>query len=598
MIKKHKLYKSGKLLVTGIVLTAGIMVATGATTVHADTITNAKNTAIIDKGTTNSDVLVTDSSAPKGTTTQESLIADNDSNVSESKATDQVSTMPDQTLSVPTNQANTTPDNVSSSAPANQVTTSIDQNSGVSVNQATTATDNKSSNVSVDQTNTTSDRSVNTPTNQVAPAAAKDSNVITKKGWVNENGVKRYYVNNQLVVGQKKIDNYWYNFDKQGNYSVGLTNLSTKTVLYDNQGHMNYGYHWFNRGLMYFDTIDGHAVTGKRYYGNNKLEYYGSDFKQVRNNYVRTNAKTIYFFGANGDAVTGQRYYDNHKMEFYGNDHNQIRNNYVRTNASTIYFFGANGDAVKGERYYANSKMEFYGNDYNQVRNNYVRTGNTFYFMGQYGDAIKGFRTYGKRSNQVEYYGTNFKQLRNMSITVNSRKYSFGSNGDLIVANKPTYFSQLDSRWSSHKFNDYTMGQAGCVPTSIAMVLNGSYGMAVNPDNVRNVMNKISISSFGATGRDLVNTVKYYGRQVEQLSTATRTTQLLQQGVPVIFYVNVGGGMTHAITTFGYSNGATQVYDPFNREYYNGWYNINYISSKLSQDSADWNAGRPVFGIM
>ena len=165
-------------------------------------------------------------------------------------------------------------------------------------------------------------------------------------------------------------------------------------------------------------------------------------------------------------------------------------------------------------------------------------------------------------------------------------------------ANQPVYFSQLDSRWANHPFNDYTMGPAGCVPTSIAMVLNGSYGIPVNPDNVRAVMNNISTSSYGATGIDLINTVHYYGRQVEQINTVARTAQLLQQGVPVIFYVNVANGIGHAIVTYGYSNGATQVYDPYSRYYFNGWYDLNYLSNTLSRDPADWNAGRPVFAIM
>ena len=348
--------------------------------------------------------------------------------------------------------------------------------------------------------------------------------------------------------------NYWYNFDKSGQYSTGLTNLTYKTVFYDNNGHMYYGYLRTDNTYMYFDTRDGHAVTGERYYGNHQMEYYGQDFKQVRNNYVRT--------------------------------------------GNTYYFIGQYGDAVTGERYYGNHQMEYYGQDFKQVRNNYVTTGNTYYFIGQFGDALTGFRYYGNQPNQVEYYGTNFKQLRNMSITLNGRNYSFGANGDLIIANQPTYFSQLDGRWSNHRFNDYTMGQAGCVPTSIAMVLNGSYGVRVSPDDVRNVMNNISVSSFGATGVDLINTVKYYGRQVEQINTVERTVQLLQQGVPVIFYVNVAGNIGHAIATYGYNNGATQVYDPYSKYYYNGWYNVNALSNNLSHDRNDWNAGRPVFAIM
>ena len=286
-------------------------------------------------------------------------------------------------------------------------------------------------------------------------------------------------------------------------------------------------------------------------------------------------------------------------MEYYSNNYNQVRNNYVRTNANTIYFFGTNGDAVKGIRNYDNGKMEYYGNNYNQVRNNYVRTNaNTIYFFGTNGDAVKGFRYYGSHPYQVEYYGNSFNQLRNTSIRFNGKKYDFGGNGDLIITKKPVYFSQLDSRWSNHRFNDYSMGQAGCVPTSIAMVLNGSYGINVSPDDVKIVMDNLSQSSFGATGRDLINTINAYGRKVEQINTVERTASLLQQGVPVIFFVNVAGGIGHAITTYGYSNGATEVLDPYNRYYYNGWYDVNAISNNLSRDRNDWNAGRPVFAIM
>ena len=221
--------------------------------------------------------------------------------------------------------------------------------------------------------------------------------VITtpKNGFVTENGQTKYYQNDVKVTGEKKIDNNWYNFDSQGNQSNGLTKLAKKTVYYDNNGKMHYGYLSSGSTYMFFDLFDGHATTGLRKY-NQGLEYYGQDFKQVRNNYVRTNAKTIYFFGANGDAVKGSRKYGNNQMEYYSNDYNQVRNNYVRTNAKTIYFFGANGDAIKGSRKYGNNQMEYYSNDHNQVRNNYVRTNaKTIYFFGANGDAVRGTRYYG-----------------------------------------------------------------------------------------------------------------------------------------------------------------------------------------------------------
>ncbi len=38
---------------------------------------------------------------------------------------------------------------------------------------------------------------------------------------------------------------------------------------------------------------------------------------------------SLYYFGSNGDAVTGLRHYGNNKLEYYGTDHVQYRNRYA-----------------------------------------------------------------------------------------------------------------------------------------------------------------------------------------------------------------------------------------------------------------------------
>ncbi|MGR8861892.1 KxYKxGKxW signal peptide domain-containing protein [Leuconostoc citreum] len=597
-MKKYKLYKSGKALVTGV-LVVGVMLLSGISQASADT-------NVI--GNTNQPVQ-TQPNADKANFDSQNSAKPQQSVQNSSNQTNTDTAVGENTEKETSNSAKTVINQPAtddtSGKTSNKSTTSDTNQPAINVTSDKVSNNSATSNNNQSTTNVTSDKASNNSATSNNNQPVTNSSVSNEKipdtepvknGWVLNNGTNYYYENGNLVTGEKKIDNYWYNFDKSGQYSTGLTNLTYKTVFYDNNGHMYYGYLRTDNTYMYFDTRDGHAVTGERYYGNHQMEYYAQDFKQVRNNYVRT-GNTYYLIGQYGDALTGERYYGNHQMEYYGQNFKQVRNNYVRT-GNTYYFIGQYGDAVTGERYYGNHQMEYYGQDFKQVRNNYVTTGNTYYFIGQFGDALTGFRYYGSQPNQVEYYGTNFKQLRNMSITLNGRNYNFGANGDLIIANQPTYFSQLDGRWSSHRFNDYTMGQAGCVPTSIAMVLNGSYGIRVSPDDVRNVMNNISVSSFGATGQDLINAVRYYGRQVNIVDTVERTAQVLQQGVPVIEFVSVGGGITHAIALYGYSNGATQVFDPYNRAYFNGWYNVNYLASRISSDGGDWNAGRPVFAIM
>ncbi|MDR2833745.1 MAG: C39 family peptidase [Streptococcaceae bacterium] len=161
---------------------------------------------------------------------------------------------------------------------------------------------------------------------------------------------------------------------------------------------------------------------------------------------------------------------------------------------------------------------------------------------------------------------------------------------------KPSYFSQKDPRWSGINFNSHPMSQAGCVPTSLAMVLNGAYGMDVNPATVASVMDSISPQSFGASGGDLIKTTQQYGRNIEQISDMSRAKALLAEGYPLIFFVDVGIG--HAVVAYGYDNGRTEIFDPFDRQFYPaGWYSIESVWNKPSKDPVDWNAGRPVFAI-
>ena len=249
---------------------------------------------------------------------------------------------------------------------------------------------------------------------------------VHKDGWSNENGTTKYYVNGAAVVGEKQIKGHWYHFNQSGVQSKGLTTLARKTVFYDvKSGQMKYGYVWLNGSLMFFDTSDGHALTGVRHYSGS-VEVYGPDFKQVRNNYA-TVGGSRYYLTANGNAFKGSRKV-NGQLEFFGANYVQVRNNYTWLNGS-LMFFDANGHAMTGIRHYG-SNMEYYDTNHKQIRNKYIRTGNTYYYMKANGDAYKGLRQYS--STGFEYYGTDFKQVRHNYATTNGTTYYFNGDGDAI----------------------------------------------------------------------------------------------------------------------------------------------------------------------
>ncbi|MDR2660632.1 MAG: C39 family peptidase [Lactobacillaceae bacterium] len=163
-------------------------------------------------------------------------------------------------------------------------------------------------------------------------------------------------------------------------------------------------------------------------------------------------------------------------------------------------------------------------------------------------------------------------------------------------ANAPVYFSQLDSRWSRVPINDSYVGISGCVPTSLAMILKGSYGMNVDAGTVAIRTDIYSHQSFGVTGKELINTANSYGHQVEQINNQERAADLLKAGYPLIFYVNVGVG--HAVVVYGYNNGIVSVLDPYGRKFYpTGSASLSSLWNKPSSEPVDWDAGRPVFAI-
>ncbi|MGY5235354.1 glucosyl transferase, partial [Lactiplantibacillus plantarum] len=72
------------------------------------------------------------------------------------------------------------------------------------------------------------------------------------------------------------------------------------------------------------------------------------------NRYATVGNNKLYYFGGNGDAITGLRHYGNNKLEFYGTDHVQYRNRYA-SQGNQLYYFGSNGDAITGLRHYGHN---------------------------------------------------------------------------------------------------------------------------------------------------------------------------------------------------------------------------------------------------
>lgn len=164
---------------------------------------------------------------------------------------------------------------------------------------------------------------------------------------------------------------------------------------------------------------------------------------------------------------------------------------------------------------------------------------------------------------------------------------------------KPYYYSQRDPQWINTYIGNYTIGAAGCVPTSLSMILRGSYGYNVNPVSVATRMasyGELNQRYFGASATDLVITAQSYGRSIKVINDVPTLNAYLSEGYPVILYQNVGIG--HAIVVHEYKNGYTLTYDPYGRQFYSGWVSTQALWNTPSNDPIDWTEGRPCFVIL
>lgn len=139
------------------------------------------------------------------------------------------------------------------------------------------------------------------PTLEVAeetePVVAEPVVTEPKNGLVEEEGSTYYYIDDVRQNGQKKIDGYWYMFDQQtGQMKTGFVDIpyQNKTVYYDENGHMLYGFqqiednwYWLNTGSgkREFTGVVQNSQDGQWYFVRNGIgEQFTGWSKSILNN--------------------------------------------------------------------------------------------------------------------------------------------------------------------------------------------------------------------------------------------------------------------------------------------------------------------------
>lgn len=155
------------------------------------------------------------------------------------------------------------------------------------------------------------------------------------------------------------------------------------------------------------------------------------------------------------------------------------------------------------------------------------------------------------------------------------------------------YFSQRDGRWASRRYGMATLGETGCVPTSLAMILSSLKGETVLPTQIADYLYHKTVEFNrgvqGTTSRGILKAAKEWGVTATALGTQANLVQALKEGYHVLAAVQNNVFVlhgSHEIVLKGYNNGLTHVSDPYTPSL-SGWHPISQLWKEQSYYSED-----------
>ncbi len=270
-------------------------------------------------------------------------------------------------------------------------------------------------------------------------------------GWQWVNNATRYFdtFNGAMVTGQQRINGHWYLFDNNGAMQRGFQNLKAygddKTVYYNQDGWMLYGWQGIDNVPYYFDTFNGAMMTGERYinghwylfdnngamqrgfqnlkdYGDNKTVYYNQD-GWMQYGWQWLDNATRYFDTYDGAMAIGQKKINDHWYLFDKNGAMQRGFQYLPEDKKVAYY-NQDGWMLYGKQDISGKTYSF--NTYNGALENMdgqQKLGDHWYLFNK-GEVLTGFQEI-KDQNKTVYYDPSTARMQYGWQTIANNKYYF-----------------------------------------------------------------------------------------------------------------------------------------------------------------------------
>ena len=173
-----------------------------------------------------------------------------------------------------------------------------------------------------------------------------------RQGWVTSESGTQYYIDNVYVVGEKKIDGYWYYFDANGMMATGWTVQEAKPdkqYYYGADGKMQYGWLTLENKTYYFHPSSGvmmkeceRKIDGKYYYFNADGTMATGWTKQA------ARPDKIYYYNPDGTMSYGEKKIDGHWYYFHERS-GVMQTGWVNHHNHT-YYYNPDGTMYYGEK--------------------------------------------------------------------------------------------------------------------------------------------------------------------------------------------------------------------------------------------------------
>ena len=206
--------------------------------------------------------------------------------------------------------------------------------------------------------------------------------------------------------------------------------------------------------------------------------------------------------------------------------------------------------------------------------------------------------------NDKKYYFNKDGKIAKGISKIDDQEYVFDDSGVYIgIQYKPVYYNQKDKRWEDEEYEE-TLGQTGCLPTSMSMAISGITGNRILPteiaDYLYNNTDEYNKEMIGATGLAIEYAASYYNVKYKGIKSLKELNKSLKEGKIII--ANMGNGKyadetyTHAIIAYKYKNGKTYTLDP-NETKNNNWIKTKKLWKQRSKDKLDLKGGYAFYAL-